>query len=123
MSWLSRLRGRLAHELFCLAAWVTDADGHAVKGLWSWVKEDQSFRGSVLVKVHDASISKPDMSDDRWAGRVAIVFDGCVVSATPLGEALWKADHEVGHHRPFVGVSTWLEFPDTVRKLFYEDGA
>ena len=56
----------------------------------------------------------PDM--DKLVGRVAFLFDGCIVSGWPLdtvrdGETLWEADSDVGHGRAFYGVTHWFEFP------------
>jgi hypothetical protein len=56
----------------------------------------------------------PDM--DLLTGKVAFIFDGCIVSGWPLdtrgpdGEWLWEADSDVGRTRPFGGVTHWVEF-------------
>lgn len=76
----------------------------------------------VGVKVHAiAEDGIPDLDDDNLAGRVAFIFDGCVVSGWPLHtnpqdhttpySGMWEADSDVGRGRPFRGVTHWLEFP------------
>jgi hypothetical protein len=62
----------------------------------------------------------PDMDADGLvglAGKVAFIFDGCIVSGWPTGEvedgeALWEADTDVGHNQSFYGVTHWVEFPE-----------
>lgn len=82
----------------------------------------------IAVKVHKITEDGlPDM--ESLIGRVAFLFDGCIVSGWPLdpnGEAgdayrryghdpadsiLWEANSDVGHGRPFGGVTHWYEFP------------
>lgn len=54
----------------------------------------------------------PDM--DKLTGRVAFIFDGCIVSGWPLDpegdETPWEADSDVGRHGKFYGVTHWVEF-------------
>jgi hypothetical protein len=75
----------------------------------------------IKVKLHSvAEDGLPDM--DRLIGRVALIFDGCVVSGWPTGQGgggaqLWEADTDVGHNRFLRGVTHWLEFPVPVWKL------
>lgn len=87
----------------------------------------------LTVKLHPiATDGLPDM--DALTGRVAFIFDGCVVSGWPLlrdehpetydrvgvyeGEGtLWEANSDVGHGRPFYGVTHWLEFPTEIWEL------
>lgn len=63
----------------------------------------------------------PDM--DGLSGRVAFLFDGCIVSGWPLdetdddGQPLWEADGDVGRHGPFGGVTHWVEFPVSVWRM------
>ena len=59
---------------------------------------------------------------DALTGRVAFIFDGCIVSGWPLspdssGDILWEADSDVGHGRPFHGVTHWIEFPVAVWEM------
>ena len=55
----------------------------------------------------------PDM--DKLVGRVAFIFDGCIVSGWPLrpdedGNVLWEADDDVGRHGVFNGVEKYVVF-------------
>lgn len=55
----------------------------------------------------------PDM--DKLVGRVAFIFDGCIVSGWPLrpddgGKVLWEADEDVGRHGVFYGVEKYVVF-------------
>lgn len=55
----------------------------------------------------------PDM--DRMTGRVAFIFDGCVVSGWPVRRddddtMLWEGNSDVSHGRLFHGVTHWVEF-------------
>lgn len=77
---------------------------------------------AVQVMVHEIEADGlPDMTDDGLSGRVAFVFDGCVVSGWPLlrgpQDQLWEADTDVGRNGPFYGVTHWLEFPVPVWEL------
>ncbi len=75
-----------------------------------------SIRSTVVV--HEiATDGLPDM--DALTGRVAFIFDGCIVSGWPLNlredEALWEANSDVGDPaREFRGVTHWVEFPEPV---------
>lgn len=71
----------------------------------------------------------PDMG--KLIGRVAFIFDGCIVSGWPLDpsdpdvrenmsyavdvdslkETLWEGNHDVAHGRFFPGVTHWIELP------------
>lgn len=80
------------------------------------------------VIVHEiATDGLPNM--EELTGRVAFIFDGCIVSGWPLDVeehshiydnygwdgsegALWEANSDVGHTRPFGGVTHWIEFPE-----------
>lgn len=75
------------------------------------------------MRVHEIAVDGwPDM--DALTGRVAFLFDGNIVSGWPLHQVptdhatgysgLWEADTDVGHSRPFAGVSHWVEFPQPV---------
>lgn len=78
------------------------------------------------IRVHEiATDGLPDM--DKCVGRVGFIFDGCIVSGWPLNPTehadlytrlgatsdegvLWEANSDVGHHKPFFGVTHWVEF-------------
>jgi hypothetical protein len=77
----------------------------------------------ITVKVHPiAEDGLPDM--EVLTGRVAFIFDGCIVSGWPLHvdpedystaySGQWEADTDVGHNQPFEGVTHWIEFPAPV---------
>lgn len=66
----------------------------------------------ISVTVHE--IATDGLPPEEGAGgRVAFIFDGCVVSGWPLrdGTDHWEADSDVGRHEPFGNVTHWLEFP------------
>lgn len=57
----------------------------------------------------------PDM--DSMTGRVAFIFNGCIVSGWPLrskedGFTLWEGDSDVARRVDFGGVTHWIEFPE-----------
>lgn len=57
----------------------------------------------------------PNMSDLSNTGRVAFIFDGCVVSGWPVpGTKLWEPNSDVGRSRNYMGVTHWLLFPEPV---------
>lgn len=82
---------------------------------------------TIEVKIHEiATDGLPNM--DELTGRVAFIFDGCIVSGWPLDPieiadvyarygwsasdgVLWEANSDVGHTRPFGSVTHWVEFP------------
>lgn len=73
----------------------------------------------MTVTVHEIAVDGlPDM--EALVGRVAFIFDGCIVSGWPLNEddergpsdeVLWEADTDVGTARPMGSVTHWVEFP------------
>lgn len=76
----------------------------------------------LTVKLHEVAVDGlPDMA--RLTGRVAFLFDGCVVSGWPLDETgadglvLWEANSDVSLVASFGGVTHWLEFPVPVHAL------
>lgn len=69
----------------------------------------------LTVKVHEvATDGLPDM--DEMTGRVAFIFDGCLVSGWPLGSdgMLWEANSDVGQNVAFADVTHWVEWPEPV---------
>lgn len=89
----------------------------------------------VTVIVHEiATDGLPD--PDSLVGQVAFLFDGCIVSGWPLRlddpdvrdaydrygwrpeeGILWEANSDVGHGRPFGGVTHWVEFPEPLWQI------
>ncbi len=72
------------------------------------------------IKVREIAVDGlPDM--DSLTGRVAFIFDGCIVSGWPVGpegeEMLWEANSDVGRHGTFGGVTHWVEFPVPVKNM------
>lgn len=73
----------------------------------------------VTVKIHSiAEDGLPDMDDENMVGRVAFIWDGCIVSGWPLTQIGRSADHwEPAEDRfggPVTGVTHWVEFPEPV---------
>jgi hypothetical protein len=68
----------------------------------------------VTITVHAiAEDGLPDM--DALTGRVAFIFDGCIVSGWPLPRFdRWEANSDVGYGNHFAGVTHWVEFPEPV---------
>jgi len=75
-------------------------------------------------------------------GRVAFIFDGCVVSGWPLDpkdaafsnayeragvdpreSAIWEGDSDVSNGRTFSGVTHWIEFPLPLAEIGVTAGA
>lgn len=79
------------------------------------------------IRVHEVAVDGLPPRDEHGelgdlTGRVALIFDGSVVSGWPLRRevehgALWEADPDVGHGRRFAGVTHWVEFPVPVWSL------
>lgn len=76
----------------------------------------------ISVRIHPiAEDGYPDMDDPSMTGRVAFIFDGCVVSGWPLHidpqdhstphSGQWEANSDVGRETTFEGVTHWVEFP------------
>lgn len=63
----------------------------------------------------------PEM--DKLVGRVAFIFDGCIVSGWPLkgidsyGENDWEANSDVGRHGVFTGVKKYIVFDNPIWEL------
>jgi hypothetical protein len=82
---------------------------------------------SIEVKVHViAEDGLPDRDDRELVGRVAFIFDGCVVSGWPLGAGedadqgyigLWEGNSDVARNVRFANVTHWLEFPEPVWQI------
>ncbi len=74
----------------------------------------------ITVRVHSIAEDGPPDVSATLDERVALLFDGRIVSGWPLAgsvEGLWEADPEVGHNRPFDGVTHWVEFPVPLDQL------
>ena len=81
---------------------------------------------AMQVIIHDiATDGLPDWDDPTMSGRIALIFDGCIVSGWTLnginetdddGLPLWEGDSDVSHGRPFAGVKCWVEFPIPLRE-------
>lgn len=71
----------------------------------------------ITITVHDiAEDGLPDM--DSLTGRVAFLFDGCIVSGWPLAYGnFWEGNSDVSHGRKFLGVTHWVEFPEPVWEI------
>lgn len=60
----------------------------------------------------------PDMA--KLTGRVAFIWDGCIVSGWPLypensfDKGEWEANDDVGRHGKFKGVTTYVVFDKPV---------
>lgn len=85
-------------------------------------QDPEPVAATLSVRVHKiADDGYPDMNNDQLTGRVAFIFDGCVVSGWPLHNdpqnyasgfsGDWEADSDVGRTTRFKGVTHWLEFP------------
>jgi hypothetical protein len=69
----------------------------------------------VLHEIAKDGLPPRDENDESlFIGRVAFIFDGCVVSGWPLDDGNWEADSDVGRHGPFGGVTHWIEFDTEV---------
>lgn len=74
------------------------------------------MNGSLEVIVHEVAIDGlPDM--DSLTGRVAFIFDGCIVSGWPLNKRQWEGNTDVAFLSRFEGVTHWVEFPVPVWEL------
>ena len=106
------------------AAWQDDARNRYGRRLDTYrvcelVDVPEAPEMDVTVTVHAiADDGLPDFTTDRTlVGRVAFLFDGCIVSGWPLPGGLWEANTDVGHGRPFGGVTHWVEFPRPLREF------
>lgn len=71
----------------------------------------------LTIKIHEIAIDGlPDM--EALVGRVAFIFDGCIVSGWPLDKpyyyGYWEPNRDVGNHLKFSGVTHWVEFPTEI---------
>lgn len=72
----------------------------------------------LAIKVHEISKDGlPDMDNEDLVGKVAFIFDGCIVSGWPLDNGLWGANTDVGHNQSFSGVTHWIEFSKPLYKI------
>lgn len=82
----------------------------------------------ITIKIHEiATDGLPDM--DALTGRVAFIFDGCIVSGWPLAARFnldrpgyvepprWEANGDVGRNIEFAGVTHWAEFPEPLYQI------
>ena len=76
----------------------------------------------ITVTLHEiATDGLPKM--DELTGRVAFIFDGCIVSGWPLSARdpdfgrLWEGDSDVANHRPKANVTHWVEFERPIWEL------
>jgi hypothetical protein len=82
----------------------------------------------LTVIVHEiATDGLPDM--DVLVGRVAFIFDGCIVSGWPLEPddedrgyddsegVAWEGDSDVAFVTEFWGVTHWVEFPFPIARI------
>lgn len=85
---------------------------------------DKHMSRKIEVTVHSVKEDGlPDM--DALSGRVALIFDGCVVSGWPLRDipgsprdtGRWEGNTDVAHKRHFLGVTHWLEFPEPLHQI------
>lgn len=80
----------------------------------------------LTIKLHQiATDGLPDM--ESLTGRVAFIFDGCIVSGWPLRELnedglpYWEANSDVGRNVKFDSVTQWVELPSPVWVLERSD--
>jgi hypothetical protein len=59
----------------------------------------------------------PNMDDPKLIGRVAFIFDGCVVSGWPLPNGNWEANDDVGLKTQFSGVKKYIIFDEPIWML------
>lgn len=60
----------------------------------------------------------PDMK--KLVGRVAFIFDGCIVSGWPLDmhpHDQWEANDDVGRHGVFTGIEKYVVFDKPIWEL------
>lgn len=85
------------------------------------------------IAVHETAVDGlPDM--EKLVGRVAFIFDGCLVSGWPLtGEVaeevraqhglseedgqMWEGNHDVANTKVFLNVTHWVELPQPAWEL------
>lgn len=54
---------------------------------------------------------------DKLTGRVAFIFDGCIVSGWPLENGNWEANEDVGRFGEFSGVEKYIVFDKEIWNL------
>ncbi len=74
----------------------------------------------ITVKLHEiATDGLPNAEDGELTGRIAFIWDGCIISGWPLSEpdadgvSRWEANSDVGHGGVFETVTHWVEFPES----------
>lgn len=80
----------------------------------------------LTVILHDVETDGlPDMENDDLTGRVAFIWDGCIVSGWPIGaefggieggQQKWEPSED-RFGGPVVGVKQWLELPSPAWRL------
>lgn len=74
-------------------------------------------RKSMKIEITVHAIQEDGLPDmDHLTGRVAFIFDGCLVSGWPVrpdedGAMLWEGNGDVANGKLFHGVTHWVEFP------------
>lgn len=60
-----------------------------------------------------------DKNDSSLVGRIAFIFDGCIVSGWALDDKgeFWEADSDVGRHGRFTNVKKYVVFDKPVWEL------
>jgi hypothetical protein len=98
----------------------------------------------LTIRIHAIAVDGlPDA--DMEPGRVAFIYDGCILTGWPLipdrlraegsgvgplvadyhaaGDTLWEAESDTGRAQPFGGVTHWVEFPESLYDLSAEETA
>jgi hypothetical protein len=71
--------------------------------------------------VHEIATDGLPPDTDEMVGRVAFIFDGCIVSGSPAGDEngpdVWETDEDVGKDGLFHEVCHWVEFSRPLREV------
>lgn len=100
-----------------IGGWIRDAQAR-----WEEQHEGEATR-RITITVHSiAEDGYPDTTSPKMNGRVAFIFDGCIVSGWPLRmdndndasplTGYWEANDDVGKNGEFTNVTHWVEFPE-----------
>jgi hypothetical protein len=84
-----------------------------------------------IIKVHEIARDGLPSRSDFPTGRVAFIFDGCIVSGWPLYAdpdddtssyaGLWGANDDVGLNVKFADVTHWVEFDAPLWEIAADD--